>query len=526
MSCPASDAYGPVLAPAGHPAVHQPRVAAPAGVGPDPQPLGHARPEPLDQHVGPGRQPQNDLDPVGVLEVDGDRPAAPVEHVHPGHGVGDARPVDPGDVRPQVGQHHAGERRRTDAGQLDDPDAGQRAGHQRAGALGGQDPAERDELAVGAPEEQLQLLGQQEVAVQRVVAVDAHAAVQVGGGVHDPLAAGRRPVLGHRHLAVGREPGGQPPRGLEHGEPDRLGVDVGVRRPLPDRLERGDGPAELLAAGRVLAGDADGLGGQPGHHRAGGDGGVLDRPPQRGGVGVERPEDGVGPDPHPVEHDLGLRGAGGRVLALTADAVGPRRHDEQAGGAVRRSWPAPGRRRRPARRARSSGCRRAPSRRRRAGPWWWAGSGSPSGSDSAAVSTVVPATVPGRRAACWSAVPHRATGRAPRARAARAGTGAVCRPTSSSTRHSSSTPRPAPPWSSGTAMPSSPASAMAAHRSRSNRRSSRCSSARIASGVGLVAQQLARHVDGGLLLVGQVEVHVSSPLLSASPSACPCRRRR
>ena len=42
----------PVLAPAGHAAVHEPRVAGEARVGADAEPLGHAGPEALDQRVG------------------------------------------------------------------------------------------------------------------------------------------------------------------------------------------------------------------------------------------------------------------------------------------------------------------------------------------------------------------------------------------------------------------------------------------------------------------------------------------
>src|SRR5690606_14337913 len=68
------------------------------------------------------------------------------------------------------------------------------------GAALGQHAPEADELGSGAPERQLQLLGQQEVAVQRVVAIDADATVQVLRGVHRSLSSGGRPVLRHGHL--------------------------------------------------------------------------------------------------------------------------------------------------------------------------------------------------------------------------------------------------------------------------------------------------------------------------------------
>ena len=151
-------------------------------------------------------------------------------------------------------------------------------------------------------------------------------------------------------------------------------------------------------------------------------------------------------------------------------------------------------------------------------------SGSPWGSTSAAVSTVVPATTSGSSVARCCSVPQRPTGSPPRASAASAGTGAVWRPTSSSTSASSSTPRPAPPYSAGTAMPSSPASAMAAHRSRSNRRSSACSTDRMASGVALSPSSLA-----ATSMVACCSSLRSKSMLvpfSASPWACPCRRRR
>ena len=50
-------------------------------------------------------------------------------------------------------------------------------------------------VGVSDPEVELELLGQQEVAVQRVVAVDTHAAVQVVRGEEHVLAALRGPVL-------------------------------------------------------------------------------------------------------------------------------------------------------------------------------------------------------------------------------------------------------------------------------------------------------------------------------------------
>src|SRR5215469_13218099 len=58
----------------------------------------------------------------------------------------------------------------------------------RGDGLPGQDGADAAELGGGAAESELEALGCDEVAVQRVVGVDAHPAVDVHGGVGDPVA--------------------------------------------------------------------------------------------------------------------------------------------------------------------------------------------------------------------------------------------------------------------------------------------------------------------------------------------------
>ena len=139
-----------------------------------------------------------------------------------------------------------------------------------------QDPPQPAQALVRAAERQLDLPGQQEEAVQRVVAVDADPAVEVGGRVHDALPALGGPVLGHRHLGRRRQPRRQPRGGLPRREPDRLGVDVGVGRPLPDRLEGGDGLLELHPGLGVLGGELQGRGA---------DAGLLDAERGRGELG-------------------------------------------------------------------------------------------------------------------------------------------------------------------------------------------------------------------------------------------------
>ena len=121
-----------VLAPAGHPPVHQRGVDRVAVGRAEPEPLGDAGPEALQQRVRPGDQVEHDLPAVGVLEVDGDRPAAAQHDV--GVRAGRVRAhvagaLDPDHVRADVGEHHRGERAGTDPGQLHHPHACQRTAH-------------------------------------------------------------------------------------------------------------------------------------------------------------------------------------------------------------------------------------------------------------------------------------------------------------------------------------------------------------------------------------------------------------
>ena len=104
-----------VLAPAGHAAVDELRVAGEADVGPDAEPLGHAGPEALDERVGLLDEREHGLDAVGRLEVDADRAPAPVQDLEvrlrrvAADGAG---AVDPDDLGAHVRQHHRGERAR------------------------------------------------------------------------------------------------------------------------------------------------------------------------------------------------------------------------------------------------------------------------------------------------------------------------------------------------------------------------------------------------------------------------------
>ena len=62
MSWPARVGERPVLAPAGHAAVDEARVAREADVGAEAEPLHHAGAETLDEHVGALDQAQGGLD--------------------------------------------------------------------------------------------------------------------------------------------------------------------------------------------------------------------------------------------------------------------------------------------------------------------------------------------------------------------------------------------------------------------------------------------------------------------------------
>ena len=123
MSCPADCASGPVLPPSGQPAVDESRVAREADVRPEPEPLGDARPEALDQSVRGFDQAQHHVRGAGLLEIDRDRPLAAPRDVVLRLGVERQRAalaIDQHDVGAEVGEQHAAERRGADAGELDD----------------------------------------------------------------------------------------------------------------------------------------------------------------------------------------------------------------------------------------------------------------------------------------------------------------------------------------------------------------------------------------------------------------------
>ena len=87
--------------------------------------------------------------------------------------------------------------------------------------------------------------------MDRVGDVRPHAAVQVLGGVHRPLAALGGLPLGHPGRVGGVAAGVEAPRRVLPRDPHRLDVDGGVGRPQHGALEGAERPAELLAGVEV-----------------------------------------------------------------------------------------------------------------------------------------------------------------------------------------------------------------------------------------------------------------------------------
>ena len=122
---------GTVLAPTSNAAEDEARVAGEALVRTEAEPLHDAGTKPLDQRVGLLDEAEQGCDAVGVLEVDRHRAPAAVEHVASGIPSGGSRAIDTHDVGAHVGQHHGGERARSDARHLDHADPFERSHDRR-----------------------------------------------------------------------------------------------------------------------------------------------------------------------------------------------------------------------------------------------------------------------------------------------------------------------------------------------------------------------------------------------------------
>ena len=122
------------LAPAGHPAEDQARIARHHDIRPEPKPLHHAGPETFDQRVGLAKEIEHLRDRCLVLEVElDDFSPAPRDRfqVLPG-----ADAIERDHLRAHVGKHHAGKRAGPDAGKFDDANAAERARGPPACSLG------------------------------------------------------------------------------------------------------------------------------------------------------------------------------------------------------------------------------------------------------------------------------------------------------------------------------------------------------------------------------------------------------
>ena len=97
----------PLLAPSGEASIDEPRVAGKQYVGPEAESLDDTRAKRLEERVSLVDEAQHRCNPVGMLQVDGDRTAAAVpRRSGPGRRVvgyiGQALHAD--DVRAHVGQ--------------------------------------------------------------------------------------------------------------------------------------------------------------------------------------------------------------------------------------------------------------------------------------------------------------------------------------------------------------------------------------------------------------------------------------
>ena len=124
----------PILPPAGHAPINQPLVASETDLRSDAQPLRHAWAERLHQSIGPVGQPQHHLRGAWFPQID----SASERRLRVMHGVAwiaeslrpvRTHPIHPDHVSAEVAQHHRRHRPRPDAGQLDQPDPGQRTHH-------------------------------------------------------------------------------------------------------------------------------------------------------------------------------------------------------------------------------------------------------------------------------------------------------------------------------------------------------------------------------------------------------------
>ncbi len=155
-------------------------------VWPESEPFGDPRAKSLHETVGRLHQSEDQRHPVGMLEIHRHRPASAVHQVDVGILVGriggPLEPVDPHDVGAGVGQHHPGERGRSQPGQLDDADSVERPAHR----------APADDRGGAEPDRRAQAWDFGEGHGRMVAAADP------GGQIRTPRPAGRAVPPGYR----------------------------------------------------------------------------------------------------------------------------------------------------------------------------------------------------------------------------------------------------------------------------------------------------------------------------------------
>jgi len=128
---PRAIGIGPRRSERGHRRIDEPWVQRVEPLVTDAEAVGHTGPHVLHEHVGAFGELLNDLAPCQRLEVDGDRAFAAVPAVEAGQlaeGV-TGQGLDLRHAGAHVGQHHAGVGAGDVAGEVDDGDAVERAGH-------------------------------------------------------------------------------------------------------------------------------------------------------------------------------------------------------------------------------------------------------------------------------------------------------------------------------------------------------------------------------------------------------------
>ncbi len=162
-----------------------------------------------------------------------------------------------------------------------------------------------------------------------MVEVGPGAAVQVLPRVDDPLARLRRPPGGGERLCLVRPPLVVPPGRLVRGDPDRLGVHVGVGGAELDALVGGEGPPELFAGDGVVDGPREGTRAHPGLESGeGGTGEGEDRRVRFRPVPQALPA-------YAIENQPSRRPGRGRLHRFDGDARRARVHEPQGPSGVR-----------------------------------------------------------------------------------------------------------------------------------------------------------------------------------------------